>query len=235
MKNKNSLIVLICFLIINCKGQQEENAKKHTISNKSGNEYIEKKDNSQTLQDLSKPKEISNEAANLFNQGIQILQKRGFFLSTKKDTQNYLKAASYIKKAIEHDRNYVNAYINLAKIYYKINHDSLALDVLNNLLEIKPKHVEAITTKGFILEKINKKDEANIQYKIALQIYSFRLNKTYSDHINRAFLTLLLYGEKEGIKELERIKEKYPNKKIDGYINQFRNFNREAFIKNALN
>ncbi len=38
---------------------------------------------------------IADEAKNYFNQGIQLLQKRGFFLTTKRDTQTYLKAANY--------------------------------------------------------------------------------------------------------------------------------------------
>lgn len=245
MKINNIFVIVIALFIINCKGNNQSNdtGEKDTLTTQhegSGTENkgslkINKENLQMPAQINTVSNEISNEAKNYFNQGIQLLQKRGFFLTTKRDTQTYLKAANYIKKAIEHDSNYINAYTNLAQIYYKLDSNNLALDVLNSLLKVKPNYVEAITTKGFVLEKMGKQEKANHQYKEALQIYSFKLEKTYSDYINKAFLSLLLYGEKEGLKELEILNEKYPDKDIEKYIIQFKNFNRQEFINNALN
>lgn len=245
MKINNIFIIVIALFVINCKGNNRRNdtVEKDTLTTQHVDSGTENKGsinrNRDNLKIPSQSNTVSNniadEAKNYFNQGIQLLQKRGFFLTTKRDTQTYLKAANYIKKAIEHDSNYVNAYTNLAQIYYKLDSNNLALDVLNSLLKVKPNYVEAITTKGFVLEKMSKQEKANHQYKKALQIYSFKLDKTYSDYINKAFLSLLLYGEKEGLKELEMLNEKYPDKDIEKYIVQFKNFNRQEFINNALN
>jgi len=197
----------------------------------SKNKYIIDKDNTNRRTELSY---TTIEAKKEINQGIQLLQKRGYFLLTKQDTQSYLKAAQYIEKAIMYDSNYINAYNILTQIYYKLDSNKLALDVLNRLLIVKPNSIEAITTKGFVYERIGLIEKANLHYIKALHLYSNQFDKSKTDYINEAFLYLLLYGEKDGIKEIQKVKNMYPDGNIENYILQFNNFNRGEFIKHAL-
>lgn len=230
---KNILIFCLCILI-SCTDKQSK--EKTELSEKQDTQQI--KINQENNNKVYQPKVIDNstkDAKQYFNQGIQLLQERGFFLLTKKDTLTYLKAAKFIEKAINIDSTYINAYTNLAQIYFKIDSNKKALEVLNNLLYVKPDYVEAITSKGFILERMGKIKDAEENYKKALQIYNFKLNKTYNDYINTAFLVLLLYGEDEAYEKLDNIKNKFPKKDLKIYRNQFKNFNRNEFIKNSLN
>jgi tetratricopeptide (TPR) repeat protein len=176
-----------------------------------------------------------NETKGYLKQGLRLLQERGFFLVTKKDTQTYLEAAHLIEKAIAIDSSYTNAYTNLAQIYFKLDSNEKALEVLNKLLLIKPDYVEAISSQGFVLEKIGRIKEAEKKYIKAFHMYDLQLNKTYKDYINKAFLALLIYGKEEAIKELDNIKNRFSEEDITLYKNQFKNFNRREFINNSLN
>ncbi len=147
----------------------------------------------------------------------------------------YLKAANYYQKAIACDSNNIDALRDLVQSYYKLGSNNLALSVVNKLLLIKPNYVEAITAKGFILERTGDRQEADNLYKRVIRMYSQSVNKTYSDDINKAFLIMMLYGKKKGLGELYKMKTKYPNRNIETYVYMFKNFNRSNFLKNALN
>ncbi len=111
---------------------------------------------------------------------------------------------------------------------------SKAIQVLDKLLKVDSNYVEAITSQGFIYEKMGEQEKAMSSYKKALNIYSFRLIKNYGDHINKSFLVMLLYGENPALEELKEVKKLYPEKNVLFFENQFRNFDREIFIKNSL-
>lgn len=170
----------------------------------------------------------------VFEKAIDLQRKNGFFLSTPKDTQVFINSAILMEKAITLDSSNQNIYMNLAKVYFKLDSVSKAIQVLDKLLKVDSNYVEAITSQGFIYEKMGEQEKAMNSYKKALNIYSFRLIKNYGDRINKSFLVMLLYGENPALEELEEVKKLYPEKDVSFFENQFRNFDREIFIKNSL-
>lgn len=170
----------------------------------------------------------------IFYKAIDLQRKNGFFLSTPKDTLVFIKSAQLMEKAISLDSSNLNIYINLAKVYFRLDSTEKSIQVLDDLLNVDSNYVEAVTAQGFVYEKTGEIEKATNNYKKSLDLYSFRLNIEYQDYINKAFLIMLLYGKEPALIELKEAIRKYPNKDISFFDNQFRNFDREKFIINSL-
>ena len=174
------------------------------------------------------------ESKKVFEEAIDLQRKNGFFLSTPKDTLVLINSAYLMEKAIALDSSNKNFYVNLTKVYIKLDSVTKAIQVLDKLLELEPNYVEVITSKGFIYERLGEKNKSDMSYKKALDIYNLRINKTYGDYINKSFLVMLLYGKNEALQELEEINKLYPEEDISFFITQFNNFDRSKFIHNSL-
>ena len=174
------------------------------------------------------------ESKKVFEEAIDLQRKNGFFLSTPKDTLVLINSAYLMEKAIVLDSSNKNIYVNLTKVYIRLDSLTKAIHVLDKLLEIDSNYVEAITSKGFIYERMGEKNKSDTSYKQALDIYNLRLNKTYGDYINKSFLVMLLYGNNKALQELEEIKKLYSEEDISFFITQFNNFDRNIFIQNSL-
>jgi tetratricopeptide (TPR) repeat protein len=208
---------------------EEKNTEDVKYHNKNG-------ENQDSIYQFSKDKDTASYSAmDYFYHGVSLLRDNGFFLSSRKDTLVYLEAAKYMEKAVSMDTSFVNGYTNLAQIYYQLDSNRLAIDALDRLLDISPDYIPAVTTKGFVFEKMGRMRDANLQYEKAITLYSRKLHPEYEDYKNKAFLIMLLHGEKAGIKELKKLREKYPDENVDLFIKQFQHFNREEFISSALN
>lgn len=224
------LIIPLLIVLVSC---HKDNTNNYT-TNEGDEEVVENKsvaliDSSKIAVDTS-----FDSAFEYFEFGVNILRENGFFLSTRNDTLIYLKAAKYMQKSIELDTCFISGYENLAKIYYKVDSNLSAICVLDKLLMVDPNHIEAVATKGFILENMCEIEDAVMQYEKALSMYLVKSDPLCDDYINMAFLVLLLHGKKAGIKDLESIRIKCPNVDVELYIKQFENFNRKEFIKDAL-
>lgn len=237
MRKSIRLIIFVgmCFALISCNS---ENSKKEAIQNpKNKNAKVQKPtkaDKAISEESNVNQKDSQLSSKQLFEKAIDLQRKNGFFLSTSKDTQVYINSAELMEKAISLDSSNVNYRVNLAKVYFKLDSNEKALDVFNEILLIKPDYVEAVTSKGFILEKLGNITDAKKSYQKALKIYGLRTDKTYGDYINMSFLVLLLEGKEEALKELSQVKNKFPDKDITVFKNQFENFDRKEFINKSL-
>lgn len=221
------------FTFISCSSSTGE--KKIVETGKDVSIGIDKKDDKVTRKESKidlcvKPLDSKQ----LFDKAIELQRENGFFLTTSKDTQVFVNSASLMEKAISLDTKNLNLYTNLAKVYFKLDNTEKAIQVLDNLFKVDSSYVEAISSQGFIYEKIGEREKACKKYKKALDVYSFRLNKEYGDYVNRAFLIMLLYGEKSALEELEKINRKYPEEDVSFFEYQFQNFDRGNFIKNSI-
>lgn len=123
--------------------------------------------------------------------------QKGMILKEWGDTA---KAISSFQSAAELNQQYYDAYMQLG-ILYSEKKNSLALEYLNNALNINPKSIEALYAKGMFLHKTS-------DYKKALQEYETILQLAPS-HQDAAFNKgVIFYEEKkydEAIKVFETL------------------------------
>ena len=84
----------------------------------------------------------------------------------------YAEAATEYKKAIEKDSTLVEAYVNLASIYFVQQKYDQAQIELENALRYNPYHVKAHYNLGLILINQGKKEEAKKHYEYLKSIKS---------------------------------------------------------------
>lgn len=179
--------------------------------------------------------EVLRDSSNLlFRKAIQLQKENGFFLLTHKDTMVYEESARLIAKAISINKINPNYYTNLAKIQFKLEQCEKAIHTLDELLIINSNYTEALSAKGFILEKTGKLDSATICYRQAIEEYDKIKEKEPGDIINKAFLILLIEGEDKALKEIKKLKGKVAESEILFLEEQIRHFDRESFIDNGL-
>ena len=105
---------------------------------------------------------------------------KGFNFLEMRDTS---KAISSFQTAVEQDPEYLDAYLQLGLIYTQLN-NPLALDYVENVLEIDPDHKEALYTYAMYAQ-------THDMYNEAIQTYT-KLTKIYPDfreaHYNLGYI-----------------------------------------------
>ena len=147
-------------------------------------------------------------------------------------------AVQLLDSAVLIDKSFVTAYQNKVAAECSLGKYEGAINDIDRILTIKKDFVGEKVNKGFILEKINRKDEATKLYQEALVDYNARIKKdstNLNNLVNAAFLTMLVFGKDEGINAYQKILKKYPNeKKIIGINFMFYSFDRNAFISQQV-
>ena len=95
--------------------------------------------------------------------------KKGFAFHNE---GNYAEAATEYKKAIEKDSTLIEAYVNLASIYFVQQKYDQAKIELENALKYNPYHVKAHYNLGLVLLNQGKKEEARKHYEFLKSIKS---------------------------------------------------------------
>jgi tetratricopeptide (TPR) repeat protein len=79
-------------------------------------------------------------------------------------------AAAEYRKALEIDKDYVDALVGLGQILHTLGHDEVALKRFSQAIEIEPKKAEAHFAEGEAYESLGRKTEALGAYFRALEI-----------------------------------------------------------------
>ncbi len=98
---------------------------------------------------------------------FNLLNKKGYFLATQ---QKYKEAIPLYKKAIQHEKKYMNAYINMAEAYYKLEDYNSAVKILDAGLKQEPDNYILLNNKGYILFVQGNYTQAIPYYKASLEI-----------------------------------------------------------------
>ncbi|WP_339815067.1 hypothetical protein [uncultured Imperialibacter sp.] len=159
---------------------------------------------------------------------------RVFFQSQENDSiQNVAK--SYLAKAIQIDSSYYMGYANLATLLIKQGKRDSAIQVLQIIIDKKPYYAEGLSIQGYIYDRLEKFDSADLKYRQALEAYDQRIEAN-EDNVNarvsRVFLIMLMQGKEVGFREVEAVLEKYP---YDPFALMMKNeiipyFDREEFL-----
>jgi tetratricopeptide (TPR) repeat protein len=197
------------------------------LSCKTNHDCTMKSNQDTILCDNRKSQELVEEAVNL-------QREIGFTIKSKEDSLIFLHSANLLKQAIEVDSMNLFAYVHLVQIYLQFNNTNEAIKLLEKTLIINPNYVEAMSSLGFLHEKIENYDKAVYYYHSALKEYNSRTEKTYSDCINKMFLLLMIEGEETALKELQTIKQMFPDQNPENWKEFITEFNRKEFIENAL-
>src|SRR6185437_6921523 len=110
-----------------------------------------------------------------------------------------------------------------------------ALNTLNTCLSLYPDLLTVRMGKAMFLERMNKNNEAMVEYKDLLNRYS-KLAIKYPDSIyiraNKAMAIMFVKGELAGRKEYDAVCKQFPgNKKVESARSFFYDFDRKKFIK----
>jgi tetratricopeptide (TPR) repeat protein len=225
-------LVILSFMFLSCDSTSNDKRRQNKSESSSAHAIVNKNKAVRTQGDIGD--DSLTVSKQTFYKAIDLQRKNGIFLSTPKDTLVFIKSAQLMEKAISLDSCNLFIYINLAKLYFRLDSTEKSIQILDNLLDVDSNYVEAVTAQGFIYEKIEKKEKATNKYKKALDLYSLRVNKEYQDYVNKAFLILLLYGQDSALIELQEVKRECPNKDVSFFENQFRSFDRDKIITNSL-
>jgi tetratricopeptide (TPR) repeat protein len=178
--------------------------------------------------------ELQDSSSVIFEKAIQLQRDNGFFLLTRKDTLVYWESAKLISEAISIDPSNLYYYSNLAKIQFKLDQIDLAIATIDKLLDLNPKYIEALTAKGFMLEKIGNIQGAKDYYRYAIAEYDAKKEVSPWDIKNKIFLILLLEGKEEARLELQEVKGIISDSDYHYMEDQISFFNRNSFIDNGL-
>lgn len=125
----------------------------------------------------------------------QELKSKAYELYTLHDQPDSLrKSLGYLSLAMEIDSLDHRILITSAQILVKIGERDSAIQVIDKALGIKPNFAQAISFKGFVLERMKNLYEANKNYLKAIHIYDsllqIEMNKSYL--YNKAFISLFV-------------------------------------------
>jgi Tfp pilus assembly protein PilF len=95
------------------------------------------------------------------------------------DTKDLDNAKKTVEKIFSTKKNAPNAYLYVAEIQLLEGHPKSALQSIDKLLTINPKHVEALEVKAKIYESLGQKIKAEVHYLKAKQIKDERRQKGY--------------------------------------------------------
>lgn len=138
----------------------------------------------------------------------------GMFFQSQRDDSIQNIAKGYLVKAIQMDSNYYMAYANLATLLIKQEKRDSAIQVLQTIIDKKPYYAEGLSMQGYIYDRLEKFDSADLKYKQAIEAYDKRIEANEDNvnaRVNKAFLIMLLRGQEAGFREVEAVLEKYPD------------------------
>ena len=95
------------------------------------------------------------------------------------DTKDLDNAKKTVEKIFSTKKNAPNAYLYIAEIQLLEGHPKSALQSIDKLLAINPKHVEALEVKAKIYESLGQKIKAEVHHLKAKQIKDERKQKGY--------------------------------------------------------
>ena len=166
----------------------------------------------------------------------QELKSKAYELYTLHDQPDSLrKSLEYLSLAMEIDSLDHRILITSAQILVKIGKRDSAIQVIDKALGIKPNFVEAISFKGFVLERMKNLHEANKNYLKAIHIYDsllqVEMNKSYL--YNKTFISLFINDKNYIISELDNIITTMPQDTFLLYLknNIIKNFDRAVFLE----
>lgn len=123
---------------------------------------------------------------------IDIYNPRAYFIKGMafKELGDTAKAISSFQTVVEQDPDYYNAYIQLGLLYSAIK-NPLALDYLNNALNLQPQSIEAYYAIGMFFQEIGNVDKAIEAYNTILKIDS-----SYNDaHFNLGYIAMVMQND----------------------------------------
>jgi tetratricopeptide (TPR) repeat protein len=139
-------------------------------------------------------------------------------------------------RSIGLDDDYYLAYVSLASILIKEDKRDSALYVLDRIIEKKKNYAEGISMQGYIYDRMGMLDSAKIKYIKAIAAYDNILKKNERNvnaRVNKAFLVMLVYGEKAGYDEINLVLKEYPNNSSALMMKNdfFPTFDKEDFLE----
>ena len=166
----------------------------------------------------------------------QELKSKAYELYTLHDQPDSLrKSLEYLSLAMEIDSLDHRILITSAQILVKIGKRDSAIQVIDKALGIKPNFAEAISFKGFVLERMKNLHEANKNYLKAIYIYDsllyIKMNKSYL--YNKVFISLFVNDKNDVISELDNMIPTIPRDTFVLYMknNIIKNFDRAVFLE----
>jgi len=121
-------------------------------------------------------------ADDLYRNQAQTLNSIGWAYFKK---QQYTQAEQYFQKVLEHDRLYLIAYDNLAKVYIALNRYEDAIEKLTRVLELAPLYPEAHLDLGICFLKLDRKEDARQHFRKVLEVDPYgKLGSQAQEYIN---------------------------------------------------
>jgi tetratricopeptide (TPR) repeat protein len=123
---------------------------------------------------------------------IDVYNPRAYFIKGMafKEVGDSAKAVSSFQTVVEQDPEYYNAYIQLGLLYSAIK-NPLALDYLNNALNLQPQSIEAYYAIGMFFQETGNVNKAIEAYNTILKIDS-----TYNDaHYNLGYIAMVIQND----------------------------------------
>lgn len=123
---------------------------------------------------------------------IDIYNPRAYFIKGMafKELGDTAKAVSSFQTVVEQDPEYYNAYIQLGLLYSAIK-NPLALDYLNNALNLQPQSIEAYYAIAMFFQETGNTNKAIEVYNTILKIDS-----TYNDaHFNLGYIAMVMQDD----------------------------------------
>lgn len=92
------------------------------------------------------------------------------------------KAEHYFLEAIQRNKNLVNSYFGLAKVYRESGRAPEALDMLNHAVDIVPQSASLHFTKGQVLKQLGRSSEARREFDLAAALHKSFNDRLQQDH-----------------------------------------------------
>jgi tetratricopeptide (TPR) repeat protein len=214
---KKLIYFLIILSIVGSCTQETKNEENTTLINKTQLKYIP-----------------NQEAVRLNDSAVSLLIQIDPFQDSINAKLN-LKALTYLNKAIKVDSLYQLAYSNKIDVLKSIGRLEDAIRTLELASKIFYGYAESYSVRGFLYEKLGKKDSAVIMYDLALKSYQNRVledPENINHQINVAFILLFTDGQTEALNEIEGIIQKTSDKQAVDFRSVIKSFERDKFITN---
>jgi tetratricopeptide (TPR) repeat protein len=214
---KKLIYFLIILSIVGSCTQETKNEENTTLINKTQLKYIP-----------------NQEAVRLNDSAVSLLIQIDPFQDSINAKLN-LKALTYLNKAIKVDSLYQLAYSNKIDVLKSIGRLEDAIRTLELASKIFYGYAESYSVRGFLYEKLGKKDSAIIMYDLALKSYQNRVledPENINHQINVAFILLFTDGQTEALNEIEGIIQKTSDKQAVDFRSVIKSFERDKFITN---
>jgi len=137
--------------------------------------------------------------------------------------------------------NYI-FYANKATLLCHLKKYQEAINSYDQIYKFKSDYAEGYDVQGFIYDKLGMTDSANHCYQRAIIAMEKRISKNSSDEekvknarVSIAFDLWLLNGQKQGQKELMKLRSEYPNDmEVACFDSIMREYDRTAYVNNMI-